>query len=224
MLRIENNGSPHALAVQIAGGAALVTDHAKQFKLTTDLLQAILAQATDSSTAVSFELFAAAPPDPSPSVLLDLQAGSAEDGWGHVSDDQAVVPDSKFIIDDQGMVVFQDVLRGSVEEEVASSMAEIKAGNIRRMHGYYRCTLCPFRSFHRLCQLHDHVRKHHVESNQFVCSGTKQIKVILALHDADCAQREEGSDYLWRSSVVRSMWNLSCAGARTSLTSPSGFC
>lgn len=43
---------------------------------------------------------------------------------------------------------------------------------------------------------------HHVESNQFVCSGTKQIKAILALHDADCARREEGSDYLWRSSVV----------------------
>ena len=202
LLHIENNGSPHALAVQMGGGAALVTDHVKQFKLTTDLLQAILAQATDSSTAVSFELCAAAPPDPSPSVLLDLQAGSAEDGWGHVSDEEAVVPDSKFIIDDQGMVVFQDVLRGSVEEEVASFMAEIKAGNIRRMDGYYRCTLCPFRSFHRLCQLHDHVRKHHVESNQFVCSGTKQIKVILALHDADCAQREEGSDYLWRSSVV----------------------
>lgn len=100
LFQIENNGSPHALALQIASGAVLVTDQAKQFKLSTDLLEAILAQVADSSTAVSFELRVA-----SNSVLLDLQAGSAEDRWRHVSYDQAVVPESKFIVDDERMVV-----------------------------------------------------------------------------------------------------------------------
>ncbi len=88
-------------------------DRAKQFKLTADLLQPTIAQATDFSTAVSFELCAEAPPpDLSASVLLDLQAGASEDWWGQprVFDDEAAVQDWKFITDDEGIVVFEDVL------------------------------------------------------------------------------------------------------------------
>ena len=34
-----------------------------------------------------------------------------------------------------------------------------------------------------------HLRLRHKRDNQYACSGTKQIKIILSLHDADCACR-----------------------------------
>eukprot|EP00438_Fugacium_kawagutii_P034931 Skav206392 [mRNA] locus=scaffold834:641080:643152:- [translate_table: standard] len=115
----------------------------------------------------------------------------------------ADLPQTQFIVDESG-VVFQDVLCNSLEEEVNSYKEEIGVGNIRKMEGFFRCTLCPFRSFRRLQQLRDHVRTKHIAKNQFVCSGTKQVKAILALHDADCMKQEHGEDYLFRSAIVMS--------------------
>ena len=109
--------------------------------------------------------------------------------------------ESKFVIDDEGQAVFQDIIKDSLEEEIHAFMAEIAQDNIRKLHGSYKCPFCPFRAFKRLCQLSDHLRKHHVIAKQFVCSGTKQMKVILALHDADAAQRKAGADYLFRSAL-----------------------
>ena len=81
-------------------------------------------------------------------------------------------------------------------------MSEIEAGNIRKMEQAFRCTLCPFRSFNRLTQLADHVEHYHTAENQFVCSGTKQLKIILAIYESDCVKREHGCDFLFRSSLL----------------------
>ena len=65
-----------------------------------------------------------------------------------------------------------------------------------RKGGDYRCALCPFRSFphKRPMRLLDHIASYHVKRTQYVCSGTKQIKVILALHNSD---RLEGARAGW---------------------------
>lgn len=53
----------------------------------------------------------------------------------------------------------------------------------------FKCPLCPFRSFgKRKDYLRTHIAKHHTLRNQFVCSGTKQLKVATALFDNDCFQ------------------------------------
>ena len=31
----------------------------------------------------------------------------------------------------------------------------------------------------------DHIKKYHAPAQQYVCSGTKQLKIIMALHDSD---------------------------------------
>lgn len=133
------------------------------------------------------------------SVLLDLQAGSAQNGWGHVSDDQAVVPESRFIIDDEGMVVFQDVLRGSVEEEVASFMAKSK---------FQQATFagCGVTTVARYVLFGPSIGYANYEI-MFASSMWNQTNLYVraqsrALHDADCARREGGSDCPWGSSVV----------------------
>ena len=57
------------------------------------------------------------------------------------------------------------------------------------MDGRRRCPMCPFRSFTRLRLLRTHVSKHHTEKTQYVCSGTKQVKVVLSLYDCTTMQR-----------------------------------
>ena len=81
-------------------------------------------------------------------------------------------------------------------------MSEIQANNIRKVNSRFKCALFPFRSFFRLQKLRHHVEKYHIRKSQFVCSGTKQLKIILALHDADCVQRTREGNFLWRSSLI----------------------
>ena len=131
----------------------------------------------------------------------DVQGGSSDDKQGGASsddDDEGGEPaEPRFVIDDEGQITFQDM-----EEEVHAFMEEIEHNNIRKMHGAYCCPFCPFRAFGRLCQLSDHLRRHHVAAKQFVCSGKKQLKVILALHDSDSVRKENGADYLFRSAML----------------------
>ena len=136
----------------------------------------------------------------------DVQGGSSDDKQGGASsddDDEGGEPaEPRFVIDDEGQITFQDIIKDSLEEEVHAFMAEIEHNNIRKMHGAYCCPFCPFRAFGRLCQLSDHLRRHHVAAKQFVCSGKKQLKVILALHDSDSVRKENGADYLFRSAML----------------------
>ena len=65
------------------------------------------------------------------------------------------------------------------------------------------CPLCPFRRFLRGDRLLRHVELHHVARCQFVCSGTKQMRVVAALYDNDVLTgRELRSRYLERSASI----------------------
>lgn len=105
-------------------------------------------------------------------------------------------------MDDEGDVVFADILLDSLEEEAKEYMSENLANNIWKVNRGYKCALCPFRSFRRLPQRRSHVQTYHDRKRQFVCSVTKQMKVVLALHDADCVQRSRGADFLFRSALA----------------------
>ena len=120
---------------------------------------------------------------------------------GATSDEEACLPENSFVVDDDGRVVFADIVLDSLEEETKKYLA-ICVNNIRKINGRFKCALCPFRSFCRLRQLRDHVQKYHSRKSQFLCSGTKQMKIILALHDADCVQRTREGNFLWRSSLI----------------------
>ena len=159
----------------------------------------------------------------------DVQGGSSDDKQGGASsddDDEGGEPaEPRFVIDDEGQITFQDIIKDSLEEEVHAFMEEIEHNNIRKMHGAYCCPFCPFRAFGRLCQLSDHLRRHHVAAKQFVCSGKKQLKVILALHDSDSVRKENGADYLFRSAMSLELkWFLLSAARerRSKICQPKG--
>ena len=78
-------------------------------------------------------------------------------------------------------------------------MAEI----IQKPHGAV-CPFCPFRSWprNRIQRVLAHVRQHHSRRKQFVASGTKQMKLVIALHDQDQCERKQDGQYLSRSAKV----------------------
>ena len=151
--------------------------------------------------------------------LLDLQAGADHVAGPMVLDpsspvesddadnasssaDDFSLPAPAMIVDDAGEVFFQDDILTSLKQELENHMAEVKAHKVRKQSGMYRCCFCPFRSFERLSRLVEHLSTYHVPKRQYVPSGTKQIKVILALHDADCMARKKSRQYLSRSAEL----------------------
>ena len=200
LLHCENGGFSHCVAVipEPANHDVIIQDGVKQYKLPLESFRECVHAGIDKSTCVSFEaLSERAELDTQTSLLLELQAGADAE-----SEEEQGPAEICFVVNEEGCVQFQDNIRDLLEEEVVEYMEQISARNIRKKHQQFQCALCPFRSFHRICQLGDHVRKHHVQSKQFVCSGTKQMKVILALHDADCMQRKRASDLLLRSALL----------------------
>ena len=123
--------------------------------------------------------------------LLDLEAGS--------SDSEDLLPEAQYLVDDEGAVYFADAILTSLEEERNSFQQTVKDSQGRRCEGLRACALCPFRAFTERRKLLKHLQSHHSAKNQFVCSGTKQIKIILSLHDADCARRNMQFSYRQRS-------------------------
>ena len=80
--------------------------------------------------------------------LLDLQAGrqgnSHDKHGGASSDDDAEggePAEPRFVIDDEGQITFQDIIKDSLEEEVHAFKAEVERNNIRKIHDAY---CCPF--------------------------------------------------------------------------------
>ena len=197
LLHCENGGFSHCVAVipEPANHDVII----KQYKLPLESFRECVHAGIDKSTCVSFEVLSErAELDTQTSLLLELQAGADAE-----SEEDQGPAETCFVVNEEGCVQFQDNIRDLLEEEVVDEyMEQISARNIRKKPQQFQCALCPFRSFHRICQLGDHVRKHHVQSKQFVCSGTKQMKVILALHDADCMQRKRAFDLLLRSALL----------------------
>eukprot|EP00435_Cladocopium_sp_Y103_P017516 s1987_g4.t1 len=194
----ENDGNPHCVALEVVGDNAVVIDGSSHRKLGVLLLESLILKATDVSTMVFFRLCEDAKELGPSTSLLDLQAGASNSE----TDSSDSCDEAQLLIDDEGEVFFQDTLRDSLAEEVASFLQELDNNNIRRLDAMFRCPFCPFRSFQRLHQLRNHIVVHHSNRKQYVCSGTKQVRVILALHDADCMHRECNLEYLYRSACL----------------------
>ena len=96
-------------------------------------------------------------------------------------------------------------LMQALEKEVATTLSILRPGQLCDGSKIRRCPLCPFRSFDRkqLGRLKDHVSKHHTKRKQFCPSGTKQLKLVLALYDNDqlCARKGPPS-YLARTAAI----------------------
>ena len=75
-----------------------------------------------------------------------------------------------------------------------------------RKNGKAWCPFCPLRCWDktRHSRVTAHVREYHSARKQFVASGTKQLKIIIALHDDDQCRRQPAGNYLRRSATLLS--------------------
>eukprot|EP00438_Fugacium_kawagutii_P019392 Skav219438 [mRNA] locus=scaffold1461:120826:121707:- [translate_table: standard] len=133
--------------------------------------------------------------------LTDMQGGASAfvDDWMEGSDSEDALPEVQYLVDDEGAVFVADAILASLEEERNSFQEQVEDSHGQRKKTLHLCSLCPFRAFKERRQLLTHLRLHHTARNQFACSGTKQLKIILSLHDADCARRSMQFAYLQRS-------------------------
>ena len=76
-----------------------------------------------------------------------------------------------------------------------------------------RCPFCPCLQLKNgeRC-LHMHPVRHHGPERRFVCSGTKQLRAVMALHQCDLFRGRRPADYLARSAepITCSVGPLSC--------------
>lgn len=107
-----------------------------------------------------------------------MSSSDSDEGEGH---------DQAWLLDDSAHVTVDALLLDQLRQEVDTFLARSPGKNSRT-----DCPFCPWRRFQRFSRVRDHVRKHHIEHAQVCCSGTKQPRVILSLHDTDmcgCARR-----------------------------------
>ena len=99
-----------------------------------------------------------------------------------LSDDNAEVAD-------EATTNAGDRLLASLEQEVKTMLRQRKKGR-SAAGGRVVCPFCPFRSWtkHNSSRLFEHASRYHSAKQQFTASGTKQLKMIIALHDQDRLQ------------------------------------
>ena len=102
-------------------------------------------------------------------------------------------------LQEDGVVAVDTHLLQSLADEVAS-LAATKA--YQKVSKGFACPCCPWRSFQSPSRVTDHLRKYHVKRNQYCCSGKKQIKCILSLHDSDMIRGHQAGKYLQRSAQL----------------------
>ncbi|CAE7836607.1 unnamed protein product [Symbiodinium sp. CCMP2592] len=204
MLHYEGTGSPHCVAVRLDASTktATVLDGRSVYKLSIRLLAEICAAAVDTSTVVCY--WKRDPQDKLDgkfAALLDMVAGAASEESESLEDDGPSGMPSKFSFDEDDNAFVSDGILTMLRQETKEVLEDPRKMS-SRVDGRRLCPLCPFRSFAQLRQLRTHLEKHHVESNQYVCSGTKQIKVILALYDHAASSQLAACELLQRSAAL----------------------
>ena len=107
-------------------------------------------------------------------------------------------------VDDEATVVVGDLLLDRLAAEVEMVSNDLCATRLASGSREFACPLCPWRSFGSFrVRLQHHISGYHTRLTQYVCSGTKQMKVIAALWDHDSLLRvSPGNFYLRRSAEI----------------------
>lgn len=118
-------------------------------------------------------------------------------------DEESEAQDSKAglanCMDDDGLVLTDQSLLQDLAKEVSSAVQERR---FQRTDKGFACPCCPWRCFRTIGRVAEHLSKYHVEKNQFCVSGTKQLKCVLSLHDADMISAVRRGNYLQRSAAL----------------------
>lgn len=209
------------MAVVRAGDIVTIIDGASRYTVPHARLMSTIDNSIDEESVVTFRL--AMPADPeemTPSTaLLDLCAAGKDDdssdGESSVTEHPAQAADDDIIDPGADLIVSLReecrlwITRLSQTSHGGSRPMKSAVGPQQRttswlssisMGAKFRCPLCPDRAFARGVRIVGHLQKYHTQRSCFSASGTKQVRVVMALYDADMFryQAPQG-DYLSRS-------------------------
>lgn len=217
LLHVENGGAPHCVSVERdeeSNTNVTVWEQDCVLHISQMQFRRAVLEGTDHSTCVFFtfapEIALEDVEATAESHLLGMSAGAARVQNLGESDDEEFgsrVGEAPSIqgfdwLDDQGQVTVEVVLLDEMKKEIAGYIDKAKANAIKPHQGAYACPACAFRSFDRCSRVAQHLSKYHTKRNQFSCSGTKQLRVALAIHDADMLAQHRKGSYLRRSAQV----------------------
>ena len=189
LLHSEDSGMPHCVAVQTNADGTYysVFDGNNVRRLSSQAFRSAIITGTDGSTVVSFWQRRGQEKINLEAALLQLRAGASSTSS---SDDEEAQPlPREFLIDEDGVMSLSDKILDALCCEVEHVLSDLSK-YIQRQDGKAICPFCPFRSFKQKRLLAHHIHKHHTKEKQCVCSGTKQKKIIYALHDYAAAMQE----------------------------------
>ena len=202
LLHTEPSGRPHAVGLILHDDdrVASVFSDGREYKISLDALHQAAESAVDARMLCTFLVSGTDEParaDAANQGLLSLLAGASD---GDCSDpDTDCDPDSLDCEAAEAVVSVGDTLLQKLHAEVCRTTR----GSLSQYEAQLkRCPLCPFRCLSNWMHWHSHLATYHTERQQYCCSGTKQLRIAIALFDADRASCSEGDNYLKRSAGI----------------------
>lgn len=219
LLHTESSGKPHcvALIVDKGAGSVKVVDVESSLHVPWASFADSLRSGVDASTAVVFKVVPEAEVADEEAAdleaLLDLQAAgrivnvssdeSQEDVVDLLTDSDCDDDETGTDwLDEQGNVTVDSKLVEDLRQEVLDLSKDCANQKLRKSSAGFRCLACPWRSFQSPSRVADHLKKYHKASKQYCCSGTKQLKMVLSLHDSDMISGHRKGKYLQRSAAL----------------------
>ena len=215
LLRTDHDGNPHCLACSV-GENDLVTMWDGIYK-TTMLLHELWAfgdKAMDAGTLVTFKVLGSIENQEEEDVtatassLLGLHAGAGDlsEEWSQCLQNPCECKAPELGSDDECDVVTRDEDAEPVvtagDKLLRELRIEVQAAAASSEKKRRSCPLCPFRCFQDPSRVRQHIVSYRVERKQFVCSGTKQLKLCCALFDNDQLHGNIKGSYLKRSAAI----------------------
>ena len=200
LIHSEPSGRPHCNGAVIREGGADMVFYTCDEKITlsvTKFRQAVAAS-VDKQLLCTFEIVGGV--EGANSDLLQLQAGAgicASESEADSDDGDARTSE----LEAEDVVHVGDELLSILEREVQTTKLSALAPEYRsRM----QCPLCPFRYFgsNRGARWESHLVGYHTSLKQFCCSGTKQLKIVMALFNSDRTLGIASCSYLERSATI----------------------
>ena len=194
----EGDGSPDCVAVWMekVNNAVTVINSTQVFKMAARVFLEIYAGAVDRSTIISY--WKRDPKDTVDSksrTLRDMVAGASSSSSEVCEDAGQTKTIGNMIFEENYNRIIDDGVKDLLERADDEVFKHLQSKSVRR-DGRRLCPTCPVRCLQHLHGLRTHIQKHHVEKTQYFCSGTRQIKVILALFEHAASSHASASSLL----------------------------
>ena len=140
----------------------------------------------------------------------EVQAQRPPDARGAANSKEVFRPTNHDKDDDKegqdNKVPVADALHAALRNEVRLALTlafTMKSANSEGDSAVYPCSMCPFKCFKQVDTLEAHIKNAHNHKNGYVCSGSKQRRLVHALYDSDMLSGcEDSFSLLSRSAEI----------------------